>query len=146
MNAARPVIQQRPARSAATSLLEREKLPASDLTDEHLEQFFFTGPASVPTAIVGLELYGSVALLRSLVVNTDVRSAGIGTALVGHAENHARSQGVQSLYLLTTTAEPFFARRGYVRIDRAAAPAAIQSTREFANLCPASSAFMFKQL
>ena len=146
MNAARPVIQQRPARSVAISLLEREKLPASDLTDEHLEQYFFAGPASVPTAIVGLELYGSVALLRSLVVSADVRSAGIGTALVAHAEEHARSQGVQSLYLLTTTAEAFFARRGYTRIERGTAPAAIQSTREFANLCPASSAFMFKQL
>ena len=31
-------------------------------------------------------------------------------------------------------------------IDRAMAPAAIRSTREFAGLCPASSAFMFKRL
>jgi amino-acid N-acetyltransferase len=35
---------------------------------------------------------------------------------------------------------------GYRRVDRAEAPPSIQSTREFAGLCPASSAFMVKRL
>jgi amino-acid N-acetyltransferase len=50
------------------------------------------------------------------------------------------------MFLLTTTAETFFERRGYRRVDRSQAPLAIQSTSEFASLCPASSAFMIKQL
>ncbi len=61
-------------------------------------------------------------------------------------KTHARSQGVRDVYLLTTTAEDFFARRGYVRIGREKAPRTIRSTREFADLCPASSAFMVKHL
>ena len=70
----------------------------------------------------------------------------MGSRLVAHAERHARDQGVQSLYLLTTTAEKFFLRRGYARIPREEAPAAIKGTKEFSGICPASSAFMVKQL
>lgn len=51
------------------ALLEAEKLPASDLTETHLEHFFFTGADGAPSALVGLEIYGEAALLRSLVVS-----------------------------------------------------------------------------
>jgi len=70
----------------------------------------------------------------------------VGSGLVAHAERHAREQGVQSLYLLTTTAEKFFLRRGYTRIPREDAPAAIKSTKEFSGICPVSSSFMVKKL
>ena len=139
-------ISQQPPRTAAMALLARENLPATDLTDLHLKRYFYTGTPDAPTGMVGLEVYGAVALLRSLVVSADARSAGIGAALVVHAEEHASAHGVQSLYLLTITAEAFFARRGYHRIDRSVAPMAIRSTREFAGLCAASSVFMFKRL
>jgi N-acetylglutamate synthase-like GNAT family acetyltransferase len=85
-------------------------------------------------------------LLRSLVVRADARGTGLGSALVAHAESHARSEGISTLYLLTTTAERFFAARGYVAAERAAAPATIRDTREFADICPISSAFMQKCL
>jgi N-acetylglutamate synthase-like GNAT family acetyltransferase len=48
--------------------------------------------------------------------------------------------GVSALYLLTPTAEAFFARRGDVRISREAAPPVLHRTAEFAALCPASAA------
>jgi amino-acid N-acetyltransferase len=53
---------------------------------------------------------------------------------------------VRVIYLLTTTAEEFFARRGYRRTERSSAPVAIRNTREFAGICPVSSAFMNKLL
>jgi amino-acid N-acetyltransferase len=138
-------IRSRPPRSMATELLAGANLPVSDLTDEYLEHFFFTGPDSSPTGLVGLEIYGTDALLRSLVVRAPARDAGLGSLLVKHAENYARSNQVHAIYLLTTTAESFFERRGYRRINRAQAPPSIQSTREFATLCPASSALLIKQ-
>jgi amino-acid N-acetyltransferase len=47
---------------------------------------------------------------------------------------------------LTDTAEVFFSRLGYTTADRQRAPECIRSTREFAEICPMSAAFMVKQL
>jgi amino-acid N-acetyltransferase len=85
-------------------------------------------------------------LLRSLVVAPRRRGTGEGAALLKHAEDHARGEGVRTLYLLTNTAESFFAKHGYQRAARESAPAAIRATREFSGICPASSAFMMRQL
>jgi amino-acid N-acetyltransferase len=140
------MIRERPPQSSVVALLDAEGLPISDLTQAHLEHFFFTGSDGAPTAIVGLEIYGPDALLRSLVVGSAARTQGVGTALVRHAEGYAAAHRVRAVYLLTNTAEDYFEHRGYRRIDRTQAPPAIQSTREFASLCPASSAFMIKRL
>ena len=140
------MIRERPPHLSVVALLEAEGLPASDLTEAHLEHFFFTGTDGAPSALVGLEIYGEAALLRSLVVSTTARTQGLGSALVLHAEVYAAAHRVRSLYLLTTTAEAYFEHRGYRRIDRLEAPPSIQSTREFSSLCPSSSAFMIKRL
>jgi amino-acid N-acetyltransferase len=140
------MIRGRPPRSIAVALLQAQGLPVSDITDEHLEHFFFVGSDGSPTGLVGLELYGTDALLRSLVVVEDVRRKGWGSTLIGHAERYAASKSVRSIYLLTTTAEAFFKRLGYERIERSQAPPSIERTREFAGLCPASSAFMTKRI
>lgn len=140
------IIRGRPSRSGAVALLAAEGLPVMDLTDAHLEHFFYAGPDGSPTALVGLEMYAADALLRSLVVVPYARTKGVGSAIVRHAEEYAGSRHVQAIYLLTSTAESFFERLGYRRLDRTQAPPSIQSTREFASLCPASSAFMIKRL
>jgi N-acetylglutamate synthase-like GNAT family acetyltransferase len=49
---------------------------------------------------------------------------------------------VRQFYLLTTTAEAFFARRGFRKIARQSVPAAIGDTREFKSLCPSSAICM----
>ena len=139
-------IRPQPSLAAAKALLESAQLPTADLTEAHCLHFFSWGPASAPAGLVGLELFGDHALLRSLVVSPEARSSGVGSALVRHAENHARGQRVRALYLLTTTAEPFFQRLGYTNVPRDAAPPLIKTTREFAGICPASSSFMSKQL
>jgi amino-acid N-acetyltransferase len=140
------IIRSRPPRAAAVTLLEAQGLPFSDITAEHLEHFLYAGSDASPTGMVGVEIYGAVGLLRSLVVADYARTQGLGSALVQQAESYAAARQVSALYLLTTTAEKFFQRRGYQRVDRTRGPPAIQATVEFASLCPASSAFMIKQL
>ena len=135
-----------PPASAVTRILGEAGLPYSDLTDAHLEHFFGCGSISAPDGIVGLELYGSVALLRSLAVSSKCRGRGCGTALVAQAELFAQSRGAEEVYLLTSTAERFFERLGYARVLREAAPVTIQQTQEFSTLCPSNSAFMLKRL
>ena len=135
-----------PTLQSAASLLESVALPASDLTEAHLEHFFFSGSHDAPTGLVGLEPCGAQVLLRSLVVAPAYRSKGIGGALVKHAETHARRLGARAVFLLTTSAEQFFIRCGYERAARDSAPNAIRNTREFAAICPASAVFMVKRL
>ena len=135
-----------PNESAVKQLLSKSSLPITDITAQHLRHFFGCGSGPELEGLVGLELYGEVALLRSLAVAAAHRGVGLGSRLVAFAERHARDQGVKSLYLLTTTAEAFFLRRGYARMPREDAPTAIRSTKEFAGICPVSSAFMVKHL
>jgi amino-acid N-acetyltransferase len=142
----RPAISPRPSLETAVKLLAAARLPTEDLTAAHCDDFFYAGPATAPIGLVGLEIYADVALLRSLVVSPERRGSGEGSELLKHAEDQARSRGVRSLYLLTTTAEDFFARHGYQRAPRESAPEAIRATREFAGICPASSAFMVRHL
>lgn len=139
-------IHPRPPRRVAIKLLDASGLPSADLTDAHMDHFFYCGSAAVPIGLVGLELCGPDALLRSLVVVPQRRSTGLGAALMAHAEAYARAQGARAVYLLTITAETFFRRHGYVVAIRDDAPVAIRATREFAGLCPASSAFLVKRI
>src|SRR5882672_8675813 len=72
------MIRGRPPRSTAVALLQAQGLPVSDITDVHLEHFFLLGSDGSPTGLVGVEIYGVDALLRSLVVAETVRTQGIG--------------------------------------------------------------------
>jgi amino-acid N-acetyltransferase len=141
-----PVIHPGPSLTGTVALLERAGLPTSDLTEAHLAHFFYSGRPTAPDGLIGLELYGSHALLRSLVVAPERRSSGLGSALVDYTEAYAFRAGVQFIFLLTTTAESFFRGRGYALADRLSAPAQIRGTREFADICPESSVFMVKHI
>ena len=136
----------RPAESSVKRLLAESDLPVADLTPRLMEHFLGCGSAEVLTGVVGLEIFGPVALLRSLAVAGNHRGSGLGKALVAAAEGYARSRGVEELYLLTTTADRFFERLGYERADREAAPESIRGTSEFSGLCPSSSVFMLRRL
>ena len=127
-------------------LLEQAGLPASDLTAAHFEHFFGCGAKEAPAGVVGVELHGSDALLRSLAVDESAQRRGLGRALVSAAERHASKRGAWRMYLLTTTAEKFFERLGYRTLAREAAPEGIRATQEFATLCSSTATLMAKNL
>ncbi len=93
-----------------------------------------------------IALFDSAALLRSLAIDVSWQSSGLGKMLVYHAEDVARSAGVESVYLLTTTAESFFEHLRYSSVSCDCAPAKICATEQFSDLCPVDSAFMMKCL
>ncbi|MGH8595869.1 MAG: arsenic resistance N-acetyltransferase ArsN2 [Gammaproteobacteria bacterium] len=139
-------IYRRPSDAGACALLNACALPTSDLESRHFEHFFAIGPFNDPSAIVGLELLGACALLRSLAVSLMMRKRGAGAALVRHAESYAHQTGVREIYLLTASTEEFFAKLGYRRVPREAALEPVRETREFSSLCPASATFMRKAI
>ena len=131
---------------AIRALLAASGLPSEDLTPAHLDSLWVMRDAAGLAGVVGLEPRGGAALLRSLAVRADRRGSGVGAALLTHAEAEARVLGIDAVYLLTTTAEQFFATRGYAVTTRDGAPAGIRATAEFAALCPSSSVCMTKRL
>lgn len=128
------------------ALLEACALPTSDLHEAAQVQLFALTRGSQLLGLVGLELHGKAALLRSLAVAPEERGRGHARVLVQAAENAATEAGVARLYLLTTTAARFFEGRAYVETPRNEAPASIAATRQFSGLCAASSNFMSKAL
>ncbi|MDP2746575.1 arsenic resistance N-acetyltransferase ArsN2 [Pseudomonas sp.] len=135
-----------PPAAAAKALLAAAGLPTADLAAEHFAHFIATGPTHAPEALIGLQPYGEVALLRSLVVSPEARGKGYGSALVAEIEAYAQQLGVRELYLLTNTAEAFFGRRGYSSVERADVPEVIRQTAEFSSLCPATAVCMHKRI
>jgi amino-acid N-acetyltransferase len=131
---------------AIVRLLDEASLPHEDLTAGHLRHFLVLRDGDAIAGVVGMEVADDAGLLRSLAVPAARRGGGLASRLVDALEEHARSAGIRTLYLLTTTAEGFFARRGYAPADRAAVPQAIADTAEFRGICPASAACMAKAL
>ena len=136
----------RPRAIKVMNLLAACALPNSDISEKKLQHFFGCGAEGNPRGVIGVELYGDVALLRSLAVEEDARGKGCGKGLVGEAEHHAAKSGVKRLYLLTTSAEKFFATLGYAAVDRNSAPAAIRNTTEFSSICSTTAILMAKDL
>eukprot|EP01036_Dinobryon_divergens_P054726 gene54726-73125_t len=79
-----------------------------------------------------------VALLR----DGPLRGRGIGERLVEAVKARARQLELGSLYLLTTTAAPFFSQQGFSLTARSAMPSALQASRELQGVCPASATAM----
>lgn len=128
------------------SLLHKSHLPYLDLTGQNLAHFLVARDGKEIAAVGGLELFGRSGLLRSLAVRKQYRSKGLGRHLVALLEENAWQQGVQTLYLLTTSAERFFTHLGYQRQTRQDVPAEIQASREFSELCPEHAICMFRHL
>ncbi len=131
--------------AAVGSLLVASSLPAGDLGAAN-QLFFVAREAGALVGCVGLEIYDSAALLRSLAVVPALQGTGVGRALCRRALDEARIRGVLTLYLLTTTAERYFARKGFRTIGRDQVPARVRTSAEFGSLCPASAACMWKPL
>ena len=119
-----------------------------DIHPEQLQHFLIKKDKTTLTlrGVVGLEPKGNVGLLRSLAVAKAYRRQGLATQLLGKIEEYARAQKVTTLYLLTLTAENFFAARGYHKTSRESAPSDLQETSEFKSLCPETAVCMKKHL
>lgn len=96
--------------------------------------------------VAGLEVCCNDALLRSVAVESDWRSHGVGRDLIREIVTHAEGRGIRALYLLTMTAEHYFPRFGFERIERNSVPAEVAETVEFKTVCCASAVTMKRSL
>ena len=130
---------------AIERLLEANKLPLIGVR-EAIDDFFVAERDSVVVGVIGLEIYDDRGLLRSAAVDTDERRTGVGAALVGALIENCRTRQLKEVVLLTTTAERWFPRFGFVTISRDDTPAAVRRSVEFMEACPASATVMHLRL
>lgn len=131
--------------AAVLALLERYSLPTEGVAD-HLGDFLVAERDGAIAGVAGVERYGDAALLRSVAVSASVRGTGLGALLTAQALESAAAGGARSVYLLTTTAESYFPRHGFVLTDRASVPAAVRESVEFTRACPSTAAVMVLSL
>ena len=123
--------------AVVTDLLAASDLPVDDLVPAHLA--FVAEEGGKLLGGIGLEGFGDVGLLRSLIVAQAARSMGIGARLVAALEDEARSRRIGELWLLTIDADAYFAGLGYAARERDDAPPVIRATAQFSDLCPGTA-------
>lgn len=129
---------------AIETLLLASRLPADEVK-EHIANFFVTEDQEKLVGVGGLENCGEgIGLLRSLAVLDEYRKRGIARQLCEHLLAHARQSGISGLYLLTITAQGYFAKLGFAPVARDKAPEAIKNTRQFRETCPESAVLMVR--
>ena len=126
-------------------LLNRSGLPTAGVAD-NFSQFLVAEADGRLVGVVGLELYGQSALLRSAAVEEGWRGSGVGRVLVERALDLARDRGIADVYLLTTTAEHYFPKFGFVCVRRDEVAQGVRSSVEFQTSCPASATAMRKHV
>ncbi len=130
---------------AALELLRRARLHEHGVA-EGFGRYLVVRDGARLIGLCGVETHGGDGLLRSVVVDAQYRGEGVGHALLRGAYGLAREAGLRRLYLLTTTARAYFQREGFGDCPREQAPAGIRGAWEFANGCPATAAFMSREV
>lgn len=132
----------RPAdKEAVIALLQQNQLPTDDLPVD-LHGFVVAREQGTPIGVAGLERTGPVALLRSVAVDSRYRGRQIAAHLIGQLLETARTAGLEEIYLITTSAGPYFERYGFQQVNRQDVPTDIQQTQQFSQLCPSSAIIM----
>ncbi len=126
-------------------LLKENDLPVDDINNPAI--YFFTANEDEKLlGVVGLEKYDRIALLRSLAVSEECKGKGIGMTLVRNFENWCRENSVDEIYLLTTTADQYFLKKGFLVVSRENVPEVIKGTSQFKDICPSTAVVLAKNV
>ena len=126
---------------AIKALLVASSLPTAGV-DEHWRTFLVAREGEKLVGCAGSEAYHFAALIRSVAIEPEYRSQGVGRRLVRQLLDRLASRGLREFYLLTTTAEEYFRKRGFKTIDRDEVHPQILQSREMQDACPQSATCM----
>jgi amino-acid N-acetyltransferase len=130
---------------AVCRLLQQHQLPLDGL-HEHLATTVVARDADEIVGSAALEVYREGALLRSVAVAAGREHRGLGRELTAAALRVAQDLHMPAVFLLTTTAEQYFPRFGFTRVNRDEVPESVQASLEFTAACPSSATVMRKLL
>ena len=118
---------------AILDLVRAVHLPPEGVA-ETIQYFWVARDGEHIVGTIGLEVYDDLALLRSLAVTPSRQHTGLGRALTETALAYLMTRQFRAVYLLTTTAEAFFARHGFHPLARDEVPASVQRSAEFQSV------------
>ena len=122
-------------------LLVEADLPTAGIED-HWKTFLVARDGERVVACGGAEAYPVAALIRSIAVTPEYRNHGLGRRLVRQLLDRLASRGIREFYLLTTTAEDYFRKRGFKTIDRDEVHPQLLASRELQGACPETAVCM----
>jgi N-acetylglutamate synthase-like GNAT family acetyltransferase len=125
-------------------LLIDSGLPVDDISEK--TQMFTWEDGEEIIGCAGIENYGHFGLIRSVAISSSKRNEGLGAIMIKKLLSVAVDQEIKEVYILTNTAERFFTKLQFSKIDRKYVPEEIKSTSEFASVCPSSAIVMRKTL
>jgi N-acetylglutamate synthase-like GNAT family acetyltransferase/protein-tyrosine-phosphatase len=126
---------------AIQRLLVGSLLPSRDVGGPH-QRFIVASENGRLIGCAGLQVAGQDGLVRSMAVHWTRRNAGLGSRLHERLLFEAVLAGVRTLYVVTTTAEDFFAGHGFRKIEARAVPPELQASEEFTAFVPGGSTVM----
>jgi SAM-dependent methyltransferase/N-acetylglutamate synthase-like GNAT family acetyltransferase len=129
-----------------SALLDSVDLPYEGLDDQFGDAWIVAERDGRLIGSAAVEVYGRHGLLRSVAVDPSARGLGLGADLVRDRLAWSAARGLDSVWLLTTTAPDWFTRFGFGRVPRQSAPALLQESPEFATICPGDSVAMTRPL
>lgn len=144
--AADEILEIRPARPDELDAVER-LVSGAGLPTDGLDGAWLTWVALERRKVIGtasLERYEDALLLRSVAVEDTHRGSGVGTALIATALASADSVG--PVALLTEDAAGWFARFGFVPVERTELDVRLQASPELQYACPASAAALVRAI
>jgi amino-acid N-acetyltransferase len=122
-------------------LLIANNLPTTGI-DDHWRTFIVARDGDAIVGCGGSEAYKFAALIRSVAVADSHRGRGIGRRIVRQLLDRLASRGIREFYLLTTTAQPYFEKRGFKPIDRDEIHPQLLASTELQGACPDSAVCM----
>ncbi|HEV7588380.1 MAG TPA: arsenic resistance N-acetyltransferase ArsN2 [Longimicrobium sp.] len=133
-------------RDAVAGLLERTALPPDGLDHQFGDAYAVAVADGEIVGTAGVEVYGSAGLLRSVAVDPAWQGRGLGQRLTEERLRWAAARGLDTVYLLTTTAAGFFPRLGFAPVPRDEVPAEVRGSLQFAGVCPSTAAVLALRL
>ncbi len=127
------------------SILKKNNLPTIDIPNSAI-QLFIGRYNNETIGVIGIEIYESAGLLRSLAVHDSFKKLKVGTKLIEKLFDHITESNIVDIYLLTETAEDYFTKFNFDKVDRSNVPEIIMETREFKEICPDTAVLMHKKL
>lgn len=127
---------------AIKRMLVAALLPSRDVVGGPGQRYIVARENGRIIGCAGLGVSGHDGQVRSMAVHWTRRNAGLGTRLHERLLFEAVLAGVKTLYVVTMTADDFFARHGYRRIGAQEVPPELMASEEFAAFAPGGGVIM----